>query len=200
VPIFIVAIGTRHDDERANYIQLNAHDSVQLTPCDGTATSEKWCCGDNTDCCPAGFEYKALYIPQKLSNTSSAQSLYSAQVQNQTATSNSTSIPSPAEPAKGLSGGAKAGIGIGIVLGVLVSLAAGFFAGYLAKRHWKRLGDTKDVRVELGSANQYSAGDFQYEHKASVYASHELNGARAHEIGGGQHMVHELAEQGGKKN
>lgn len=179
---------------------MNADDSVQLTPCDGTATSEKWCCGDSTDCCSAGFEYKALYIPQKLSNTSSAQSLYSAQAQNQTTTSNSTSIPPPVEPAKGLSGGAKAGIGIGAVLGVLVSLAAGFFAGYTAKRHWKRLGDSKDVRVELGGANQHGANGSQYEPKASVYASHELNGSRAHEIGGGQHMIHELADQGGKKN
>jgi hypothetical protein len=126
--------------------------------------------------------------------------VYSAQAQNKTATSNSTSIPPPAEPAKGLSGGAKAGIGIGVVLGVLVSLVAGFFAGYMVKRHWKRLGDSTDVRVELGSANQYGANGFQYEHKTSVYASHELNGSRAHEIGGGQHMVHELADQGGRKN
>lgn len=121
-------------------------------------------------------------------------------MQNQTAASNSTFIPPPTEPAKGLSGGAKAGIGIGVVLAVLVSLAAGFFAGYMAKRHWKRLGDSKDVRVELGDANQYSTNGSRYEHKASVYASHELNGSRAHEIGGEQHMVHELADQGGKKN
>jgi hypothetical protein len=190
-------------EEGANHEQLNAHDTVQLTPCDGTATSKKWCCGDNTDCCAAGVEYKALYIPQKLTSKSSALSVAPAPVQNQTlssnSTSNSTSSEPPVAPPKGLSGGAKAGIGIGVVLGVILSLAAGFFAGYMAKRHWKRLDDPKGRAVEV-DANQYDPNRYQYENKASVYASHELNNPRAQEIGGSHHMIHELADQGGVKN
>jgi hypothetical protein len=69
----------------------------------------------------------------------------------------------------------------------------------MAKRHWKRLGDSKDGPVEV-DANQYGPNRFEYDDKAGAYASHELNNARAQEIGGTQHMIHELADQGGLKN
>jgi hypothetical protein len=43
--------------------QLNAMDVVQMTPCDGTAESEMWCCGETRDCCDHG---KALVVPKVL--------------------------------------------------------------------------------------------------------------------------------------
>lgn len=45
---------------------------MQLTPCDGTATSEKWCCGDTADCCSAVGAHKAVMIPRILSKESLA--------------------------------------------------------------------------------------------------------------------------------
>jgi hypothetical protein len=53
-------------------MQLNAMDVVQMTPCDGTAESEMWCCGETRDCCDHG---KALVVPKVLgmkSNSSSS--------------------------------------------------------------------------------------------------------------------------------
>jgi hypothetical protein len=44
-------------------MKLNAINVVQMTPCDGTAESEMWCCGETRDCCDHG---KALVVPKVL--------------------------------------------------------------------------------------------------------------------------------------
>ncbi|KAF2684811.1 hypothetical protein K458DRAFT_431103 [Lentithecium fluviatile CBS 122367] len=40
---------------------VNPNGTVQMTPCDGTATSEKWCCGMDDSCC---LKVWAVNLPQ----------------------------------------------------------------------------------------------------------------------------------------
>ncbi|KAG9185286.1 hypothetical protein G6011_07830 [Alternaria panax] len=50
-----------------------ANDSAQMTPCDGTPTSEFWCCGDSNECCSSSSisttgssTLKKIRIPKRL--------------------------------------------------------------------------------------------------------------------------------------
>ena len=50
-----------------------ANDSAQMTPCDGTPTSEFWCCGDSNECCSSSTisttgssKTKKIRIPKRL--------------------------------------------------------------------------------------------------------------------------------------
>ncbi|KAF2679845.1 hypothetical protein K458DRAFT_407695 [Lentithecium fluviatile CBS 122367] len=122
-----------------------------ITPCDGSANSTEWCCGDTVACCGGT---SAISFPQRFvgmvngtiagssptptpTTTPTPSSLRSPETGNSTSTpaglpSGTSNPPSPSPPtppqSPSLSTGAKAGIGIGAVLGALAILGIGFFA------------------------------------------------------------------------
>jgi hypothetical protein len=89
-----------------------------MTPCDGTPTSEKWCCGThNIACCGTDKEIAlatVIGVPNtssKASSTSKSSST-STPISSPNATQSSTQSSIP----KVLTLGAKVGIGIGVVV------------------------------------------------------------------------------------
>ncbi|KZM18430.1 uncharacterized protein EKO05_0001324 [Ascochyta rabiei] len=142
----------------------NAFGNTALTPCDGTATSDRWCCGGKTDCCTSnvGVVQLAQVLGGSLSSIvsasrsstipSSAESFRAAATESSTspASADASSTPSSTGAASGpnsssssssgsgskLSGGAIAGIVIGALAGVALLAAAIFFARRAAM--WKK--------------------------------------------------------------
>ncbi|KAL2845277.1 hypothetical protein BJY01DRAFT_263677 [Aspergillus pseudoustus] len=112
-----------------------AGDNSRITPCDGTDTSEKWCCGTTTDCCGTDEE---VHVPQNIytkSTTSISTSTTSGSTSSSTTTTTSSSTPTPtaddsdSEPggSSGLSGGAKAGVGVGVAVGAIAIIAGALY-------------------------------------------------------------------------
>lgn len=133
-----------------------------MTPCDGTNSSTKWCCGTNTNCC--NDDKTVQILAQKLGDqvpvllpTSSASSTsisaltdtsHSTSTSSSSAPSAGTGTPVPTggnstapstgqpSPSPSLSTGAKAGIGIGATFGALLLFVLGFVVARSAKlRH-----------------------------------------------------------------
>jgi hypothetical protein len=111
-----------------------------MTPCDGTPTSEKWCCGAlNVSCCMTN----PIIIPANFGSNSPSLRASASQAQSSARASGavSTSISSSSSRSSGtgtahisnsdssspLSGGAIAGIVIGSVIGVAIVFLAGVF-------------------------------------------------------------------------
>lgn len=87
-----------------------------MTPCDGTATSTKWCCGkQNTTCCGIGQE---IILPAVLGAT--------------------TSTPA-STPSSTLSTGSKAGIGVGCTALAVIVVGAIFYYNKRRKRSQEKL-------------------------------------------------------------
>jgi hypothetical protein len=121
-----------------NNVQLQEVDgngNAEMTPCDGTATSAKWCCGThNTACCGTAQEIVlaavlgAATTSSSTSKTSSATSISTTASQSSKTSSPTPNPTSAAAPPSALSTGAKAGIGIGCAaLAVLVAGAIFYF-------------------------------------------------------------------------
>lgn len=93
-----------------------------MTPCDGSLTSETWCCGAGNNCCgsDSAITIAALF---GASSTSTAQtaSATSNEATSSAATATATRISSSST---GLSDGAKAGIGVGVGVGAVAVIAA----------------------------------------------------------------------------
>jgi hypothetical protein len=92
-----------------------------MTPCDGTPTSETWCCGTSTLCCetfpstiPALFNNKASTLSSSTSST--AQASHSPTSTAQVLSSSTSSS---------LSGGAIAGTVVGAAIAVMLVIIAG---------------------------------------------------------------------------
>ncbi|ORY08581.1 hypothetical protein BCR34DRAFT_391822 [Clohesyomyces aquaticus] len=120
--------------------QLEEWGNMYMTPCDGNPTSEKWCCGNKTDCCNTD---RAITLAAKFqaggssSSTSISSSLFATapgSFVTTTATGSATNTSDTRQGASkgGLSTDAKACIGVGAVAGALILLGLGFFvARYL---------------------------------------------------------------------
>ncbi|KAF2650986.1 hypothetical protein K491DRAFT_682541 [Lophiostoma macrostomum CBS 122681] len=110
----------------------NGTTGAVMTPCDGTATSLKWCCGVDTSCCDDSSKVKTLAFEFRgaIPNTASA-SYNPFTTPTSSATSTPTSSSNSNASSGGLSTGAKAGIGVGAAIGGIALLALGFF---LARR------------------------------------------------------------------
>ncbi|KAF2106739.1 hypothetical protein BDV96DRAFT_590757 [Lophiotrema nucula] len=145
--------------------------SARMTPCDGTPTSDKWCCGDSTACC-GGSDARtvAQKFGQAIATTSTASTVSLTPIP-----SSSSTIPNPAttssatapSAAQGLSTGAKAGVGVGISLGVLALIGFGY---YLAMSlQWKKQAKRR-ANVEMYAGNEsLEPGHME---KPVVYASY----------------------------
>jgi hypothetical protein len=115
-----------------------------MTPCDGTSTSEKWCCGTaNTSCCatnPIAIPAKFGFDPTTDLRAAASNAVSSVQSSREASTlissfSNLHSATGTAQASRpnsssSLSGGAIAGIVIGSIIGVAIV----FFAGVLVAR------------------------------------------------------------------
>lgn len=116
----------------------------QLTPCDGTPTSETWCCGPSNDCCASNY----IRIPKELGARADIQS-------------NTTS---PVSPSTGLGGGAIAGISVGAVAGVALAGLIGFAITKRSRKRFAASSETSPTQQDENSHNASgsAAGYFAY--------------------------------------
>ena len=135
-----------------------------MTPCDGTSSSEKWCCGThNTDCCGTGQEIvlaASLGISSTSSTTSPSTSTPSQSSQTHTSSS-STSSPTASSSPSGLSTGAKAGIGIGSVGLAVLIVGTVFLFMFLKKKSGPHT-------TEVASPNPQEAYSYHDERKVEL--------------------------------
>ncbi|KAH7088116.1 hypothetical protein FB567DRAFT_331613 [Paraphoma chrysanthemicola] len=114
----------------------------QMTPCDGTPQSEKWCCGSSNRCCLTN----PLIVPQKFvhaikgssssvapaASVTSTSSLRSSVTSTAVISSSTASVEDTASSSSSSMGrGAIAGIVVGAIAGIALLLVAGFL---IAKR------------------------------------------------------------------
>jgi hypothetical protein len=111
-----------------------------MTPCDGTSTSEKWCCGAfNTACCatnpiviPAKFQNGAqtslqATVSSALSSSGPAGAASTqVSISSVSSSTSTTTQASNSGSSASLSGAAIAGIVIGSIIVVLLALIVGF--------------------------------------------------------------------------
>ena len=155
-----------------------------MTPCDGTANSTRWCCGDNKDCCAGdiGFESLAQTFLGDFSSaatTSSSSTTVSASSSTGVASSSTsstsgtptsgTSAPQTEETSTSLSGGAIAGIVVGAIAGIALIGAAWFL---LARR--RRRSDNPAPPMYAENGYPTDAQKTSYAHVA-----HEADGAES---------------------
>ena len=164
-----------------------------MTPCDGTANSTRWCCGDNKDCCAGDIGVETLAqiflgdladaTTSTLSTTVSASSLtavVSSSTSSTSGTSTSgtstsststsgTSAPQTEKTSTSLSGGAIAGIVVGSIAGIALIGAAWFL---LARRRRRPDNSAPPMYAENGYPTD--AQKISYAHVA-----HEADGAES---------------------
>ncbi|KAF1954979.1 hypothetical protein CC80DRAFT_594624 [Byssothecium circinans] len=147
-----------------------------MTPCDGTNTSTRWCCGTSTTCCTNNFgvvELPQSFIGRAISSTSStAPSPTSANSISPGVTSPSQTAPSAQNPTPdqkqntGLQSGVKAGIGIGIAVGVFALIGGIWFVRKaMAWRKKAKAQDMELLKRENPSLVSHSSPDlYKHEH------------------------------------
>lgn len=128
-----------------------------LTPCDGTSTSEWWCCGSSVDCCGSDNPNRHRIFPTLTIPSASAPSfptsptsetglvaLTTSSLVHSASPASDGSIPTHNE---GLSTGVKAGIGAGACLGGLAIFAFGFYIARWLQRRKRAIADPKELYV-----------------------------------------------------
>jgi hypothetical protein len=167
---------------------------VRVTPCDGTANSTTWCCGDTNICCndpDSRVTVAPVFVGSAAASSTSLSSSTTSASQSTPQTTSSSSpsaIPSPTfistssnTSNNSLSTGAKAGIGVGAALGVIALIAVGWFIG--RRTHTRKQVDNPYVpeTVQVPS---------KYEHRAAPPG--ELVGDQLHELPGHRGVTIEL--------
>ncbi|KAF2741836.1 hypothetical protein M011DRAFT_462947 [Sporormia fimetaria CBS 119925] len=76
-----------------NNIDCPASDpgNIQMTPCDGTRDSEKWCCGETTDCCTEDGGVRAIVLAPTLGQPLPARETSTASILPSVAVSSTSS-------------------------------------------------------------------------------------------------------------
>ena len=141
-----------------------------MTPCDGTNSSEVWCCGGTTACCDSpGLKPVTLARQFGVSATSTATVSRTAGTTSTRASSSKTSVPAtssatfsataaPSNNNDGLSTGQKAGIGVGVPLGLAVLVGAVLLGVRWHKQRNERLREA-DVRRTMHAAPMYQEAE-----------------------------------------
>jgi hypothetical protein len=137
-----------------------------MTPCDGLATSLKWCCGTSTDCCNDEKRVKVIAFEFRGAIPNTASASYNPLP---TATA-STAAPTNNGNSGGLSTGAKAGIGVGAAIGGLLLLALGFFIARKTAKNNNAAGGKTDIQEVPVSENKVS-----YRHELEPVSRSELS-------------------------
>lgn len=156
--------------------------NAPLVPCDGTANSTRWCCGESCSCddetnvvsLPAIFGQPLVTNSVSLPTSSSTTSSPTASATNVNGNTNQNSEN------KGLSTGAKAGIGVAAAIGALVLLGLGLFA--MKALQWRK---------KAAVVQQSSAPEWKYSHTAPT-VFHELPPAPPAELVSREEIPHEM--------
>ncbi|KAF2710036.1 hypothetical protein K504DRAFT_490256 [Pleomassaria siparia CBS 279.74] len=168
--------------------KLGGTDSAgsQMVPCDGTATSKKWCCGVSCSCSDeANVHELPAILGGALAEDSSSSSILP--------TNNPSATKSPFSPLQstnagagdsgpnttrmGLSSGAKAGIGIAVAFAAISLVAMSFLL-------WKALAWKRETAAQ-NKAYKYP------QHAPPVY--YELPPALPTEVAAGKHHLPEMS-------
>ncbi|KAH7070781.1 hypothetical protein BKA63DRAFT_84333 [Paraphoma chrysanthemicola] len=175
---------------------------ARLTPCNGRADSERWCCGTSIDCCASNGVISLAQvlggalssstatsatpttIPISRTASSSARSSLaseSARGAEAAATSNS-SLSNQGDRKTGLSTGAIVGIAVGVVAGVVLLGAAIFFT-QRAKTYKQKATASNLAEASQGQAPCYEAQGQEVVAEKDAYAYRsELPGAPPAEL------------------
>ncbi|KAJ4993987.1 hypothetical protein SVAN01_00464 [Stagonosporopsis vannaccii] len=165
--------------------------NVMMTPCDGTANSTRWCCGENVECCSGdiGVETLAQTFLGMLTSGTSAPSSSSASAS--TSASNpaksDTTWPVNSDTSSRLSGGAIAGVVIGALVGVALIGATTFFLGH---RHRSTdlsppihvEGDATIVSTKTFYAHEADGGEPQVSEVSAANVKDHDGRTRVHEM------------------
>jgi hypothetical protein len=133
-----------HFERGADVRQVNGG-THEMTPCDGTANSTTWCCGNTASCC----ETLPITIAAKFgvvlsTSTSSASATPSTSAASQTTSSSASttsSSTSGSQNSPSLSGGGIAGVVIGAIAGTALICTAVFL--FIGKKRNSRSADTE---------------------------------------------------------
>ncbi|PVH91266.1 hypothetical protein DM02DRAFT_664172 [Periconia macrospinosa] len=181
---------------------------ARMTPCDGTPTSKKWCCGDSSSCCtnnigvvelPDKFVGRAIFSSASASSSSSTPASSPSASTSPPSTLNTTgqsqpassAPPPPPTSATGLSIGAKAGIAIGAILGVLLLLGILFFVRKALAWKNKAASAASEVEVEASGCANHDSPHYQfqqqqdavmYRYEAARNGINELSDAKAAKV------------------
>lgn len=145
---------------------------IQMTPCDGSRTSKRWCCGHSNACCHPDYNPDAVILAQILGEALPR----SSDLSTTDATGSSTTVSSSSPIIAGTSGashsslvegsihtgrsgggelstGSKAGIAVATAVGILILTGLGFF---LAKAlQWtKKANALQETRMDSVSTYQ----------------------------------------------
>lgn len=184
-----------------------------MTPCDGTANSTRWCCGDNKDCCAGdiGFESLAQIFLGDLSSattvssssvavaassstavaslsTSSTSGTSTSSTSTSSTSTSSTSAPQTEEASTSLSGGAIAGIVVGAIAGIALIGAAWFL---LARRRRPSEDPAPPMYVEAGYQTDAQKTSYAHEADGAEPQVAEVSAANVKDHDG-RSRVHEL--------
>ncbi|KAF1966362.1 hypothetical protein BU23DRAFT_326744 [Bimuria novae-zelandiae CBS 107.79] len=113
---------------------------VVVTPCDGTSSSQTWCCGTTTDCCEEGSELPRYSVARRFGDPTSILVTSSSFVSSAAVSPgpSGTSDTSAKNKTELLSRGTKAGTGVDAGLGAVVLFAAGIMTAKVAHRRKRR--------------------------------------------------------------
>jgi hypothetical protein len=155
-------------EQEADVRQVNGG-THEMTPCDGTANSTTWCCGNSASCCetlPITIAAKFGVIPS--TSTSSATATPSTSAASQTA---SSSVPATSSGTSGsqnshsLSGGGIAGVVIGAIAGTALICTAVFLC--IGKKRNSRAANTEPY------TSAEKSPIYRYEADAGIPQIHE---------------------------
>ncbi|KAJ4983949.1 hypothetical protein SVAN01_10570 [Stagonosporopsis vannaccii] len=172
--------------------------TAKITPCDGTATSSRWCCGDTRGCCNSNtgvvlleqvlgqvsssvISFSSSATSPAASTPSSSQSSTSA-ASSAAASSSPTDTNNPNSASSGLGGGAIAGIVIGAIAGLALIAAALYFARRASQKKRSNTSDEAPTIAEV----PYSPAPAMQELGPTVKYAHvqEMPGAPPGELQG----------------
>jgi hypothetical protein len=139
---------------------------MEMTPCDGTAKSEKWCCGNSRTCCSSSpVSIAALFKAQSRLSSSSASSTSSTS----TARTSSTTPSPSAQPSSSPSASSSLSdvTIVGIVIGAIAALVLFFTAGFVVARKRKLAADPR-ASLPMAAAPIYPTSS-QETRSASLY-------------------------------
>lgn len=140
-----------------------------MTPCDGTANSTRWCCGENVECCAGDIGVETLaqtfmgMLPSAtLTPLFSTTASTSSSVAAANPSGSGLTAPTNSKTSSTFSAGAIAGIVIGALTVVALIVVAWFF---LARRRRSAFSGTPTY-VEGGHGAGAEAPKTSYHHEA----------------------------------
>ncbi|XP_014557578.1 hypothetical protein COCVIDRAFT_15168 [Bipolaris victoriae FI3] len=159
-------------------LSTSVSSNVLMTPCDDTANSTKWCCGETKDCCAGDIGIETLaqtFLGTIATSTStiSSSALSSSTSSSSASTSplSETTAPNHSDGSVSLSAGAIAGIVIGAVAGIALIGAAWFL---IARR--RRVADSSLDKHQTSGPSEMQTHYYAHEAGSPEPKVSELSG------------------------